>query len=176
MDILRGIEKEKRVEFVEYLIRKTAGFFMMNQLLNSLASMALEHSHLVGNDPVLTKDEVDKLRNGYVEKIKLVAKEGTLLEGREWGFTLRIWGSWGSKKESGNYIEGLIETDEGVLKLLRELDKRNPADRTSRAKAEEFIELDKLDKRVDAMDLSQLNEEDYEIVYRYKNSPAGPIR
>ena len=178
IDILRGIEKEKRLEFVGYLIRKTAGFFVMNQLLNSLVRMVLVHKQLGGEEPVLIKNEVDKLRNDYVEKIKLAAKEGTLLGGREWGFTLRIWGLWGLKEESGNYTEGLIKTDEGVLKLLRELNRmwETPADRTSREMAEEFIELEELDKRISAIDVRKLNKEDYDIIYRYKNSPTGPIK
>ena len=169
--MLTRVEKKKRTEFIMNLIRKTSGFFIMNRFLNDSAERALIYEKQGREKPLLIKSEVDELRHHYVEKIKSALKENSLIGSKGWGQTLRILGS---KEESGNYIEELIKTGEGVLKLLREFDQieKSPIDKSAREMLAEVIELDKLDERVDGLNVNKLSEEDAKIVELYENPPG----
>ena len=173
--ILEMVEKENRADFVVDLIHKTAGFLIMNRFLNDLAEKALIYEDHGGEESLLTKSEVDRLRDAYVKKIKLAAEENSLVGNKGWGWAMRVWGLWGSKEEAEGYTEELIK-DEGILTLLREFyrTRRSPIDKSPKEMMEEFIELDKLDKRVDELDASKLSEEDAEIIELYKNPPKDP--
>ena len=107
--ILEMVEKENRVDFAVGIIHRTAGFFIMNRFLNDLTEKALIYEEHGEKEPLLVKSEVDKLRDAYVEKIKLAAEENSLVGNRGWGWAMRVWGAWGSKEEAENYTEKLIK-------------------------------------------------------------------
>ena len=184
---LRGkIEQGARVEFFIRLMNTTKGFFTLTLFFDDLKMRT-------GRNPLLTKDEIMEARKSYAEKIKAAAKDGSLMDSKKCGFTLIFWEQWGEKGEAGDYITELLETDEGVLALLKgfveeavemptqeasegktpKLDEHSRFTRFNRIYRKKRIgtltDIADLDKRVAKIDISELGEEDREAIELYKN-------
>ena len=166
-----------RAQFLEDIINEMTGFFVMTELIKTLMDRQLENTRIRnGKEPLLTETEKEKIQKVYIAKIKSFSQEVPLESGREWWETLRLWKAWGEEKDVKIYVENMIRTDEGVLSLLREFDRisRAPLATTARKMLEEFIDLGKLDQRVDTIDESGLSEEDARIIELYKNPSKDP--
>ena len=187
---LRGkIEQGARVEFLTRLMNATKGFFTLTLLFDDLKMR-------MGRNPLLTEDEIMVARKAYAKKIKAAAKDGSLMDSKKCGFTLIFWEQWGEKGEARDYITELLETDEGVLNLLkgfveeavetstevvieRSTSKFSRFSRIYRkTKIGTLTDLADLDKRVNKIDISELSEENREIIELYKNprKPSGVVR
>ena len=166
-----------RAQFLEDVINWTMGFFVMTELIKTLMNRQLENTRIRnGKEPLLTETEKDKVQKAYIAKIKSSSQEVPLESGREWWETLKLWKVWGEERDVKIYIENMIRTNKGVLSLLREFDRmsRAPLAMTARKMLEEFIDLSKLDQRVDTIDRNGLSEDDDRIIELYKNPPKDP--
>ena len=114
------------MEFVKNIINKTKGFLAITTVLRTM-----EEEEEYQDGSILTKREYINLREFYVKKIRLAAKNGSLLRGRKWGETLSYWQEWDDLGE--DYIARLLKTKKGLLATLRsstEVEKRRVEDET----------------------------------------------
>ena len=181
-----------RVDFLTGLVNITKGFFTLTLFFDYLNGEMERSKAGMGGKPLLTEDELMLARKTYAEKIKAAAKDGSLMGSKKCGFTLIFWEQWGEKGEAGDYIAGLLRTDEGVLALLRgfveeevemppqevsegKIPKLDQSSRFSRfnriyrKKIGILTDLADLDERVAKMDIRALSEENREVIELYKN-------
>ena len=180
--ILGKINRKKRTEFLIRLIDATTGFAIMTKLFNSLVEELEAYEKHRGRESLLTRDGINKAGKTYAVKIKKVAQDGSLLSRKKWAPALFIWRRWGVEEEVKLYVSRLLNTDEGLLTLLRGFHMytmtRVGADigieGTGIIDKESLgiiIDLNELDERVNAIDLDKLSEEDAEIIKLYKTPP-----
>ena len=197
-DTLRGKIEGAKIEFLTRLMNATKGFFTLTLFFDYL-NEEIERSKMgTGEKPLLTEDELMLARKAYAKKIKTAAKSGSLMDSKKCGFTLIFWEWWGEKGEAKNYITELLETDEGILALLKgfveeevempvrevsegkipKLDQFSRFNRIHKKKIGTLADLADLDKRVDKIDINELSEEDLEAIELYKNPRkiAGMVR
>ena len=174
-NILREVPKEKRMEFVKSIIDKTKGFLVITTVLRTM-----EEEMEYQDGSILTEREYIRLREFYVKKIRLAAKNGSLLKGRKWGETLSYWQEWDPGEETSDYVAQLLKTDEGLLSLLGEFtaanlikvkDKYKRIRKVDRDRLGDLLDLEDLDKRVNELDASKLSKKDAKIIELYKNPP-----
>ena len=180
--ILRKFERGKRVEFLMKLINTTEGFFLMTKFLDDLEAEQSEYTSQEGEEPSLFSDEMDILRTAYVAKIKKAVDNGSLIHGKQWGQTLLAWKEWGVKGEAEAYIAELLKTDENLPAVLRGFTVKVTTVAKDEAKLKRTREinkgalgrvtdLEKINKRVEELDVNNLSEEDAKVVELYKNQP-----
>ena len=200
-DTLRGKIEGTRVKFLRRVMNTTKGFFALTLFFDDLYGEMERFKAGMGRNPLLTEDEIMVARKAYAKKIKAAAKDGSLMGSKKCGFTLIFWEQWGEVGEAKSYITEQLETDEGVLALLKgfveeevetplkevsegKIPKLDQFSRFSRfnkihkEKIEILTDLADLDRRVNKMDISELSEEDREIIELYKNprKPSGLVR
>ena len=171
--VLKRIDDGKRADFLGIILDNTNDLFIMSLILELLIE---EIKETRSGKTLLTLGDTEDLKKSYVEKIKKDADAGLLVNRKNWALVLYRWKLWGEEKDVKIYIENMIMTDEGVLSLLREFERmsRHPLAMTVRKILEEFIDLSKLDQRVDTIDRNGLSEDDDRIVELYKNPPKDP--
>ena len=183
--ILRKFEREKRVEFLTKLINTTKGFFLMTKFLDDLEGEQSACTSPEGDEPSLFSDEMDILRTAYIAKVKKAVDNGSLAHGKQWGQTLLAWKEWGVKGEAEAYIAELLKTDENLPAVLRGFSVKVTTVAKDEAKLKRTREinkgalgrvtdLEKINKRVEQLDVNKLSEEDAKVVELYKNQPEDP--
>ena len=182
---LRKFERGKRVEFLMKLINTTKGFFLMTKFLDDLEAEQSEYTSQEGEEPSLLPDEMDILRAAYIAKIKKAVDNGSLTHGKQWGQTLLAWKEWGVKGEAEAYIAELLKTDENLPAVLRGFTVKVTTVAKDEAKLKgtreinkgalgRVTDLEKINKRVEELDVNKLSEEDAKVVELYKNQPEAP--
>ena len=117
------------------------------------------------------------------------------MDSKKYGLTLIFWERWGDKGEARDYTAELLETDKGVLAILKgfveeavetstkaviegSTSKFSRFSRICRKKIKVLADLADLDERIDKMDIVKLSEENCKIIELYKNprESSGVVR
>ena len=95
------------------------------------------------------------------------------------------WKEWGVKGEAEAYIAELLKTDENLPAVLRGFTVKVTTVAKNEAKLKgtreinkgalgRVTDLEKINKRVEELDVNKLSEEDAKVVELYKNQPEDP--
>ena len=73
---------------------------------------------------VVGAEHLRALENLALERIRLAARENTLFDSPRLIYVLYRWGEWGNESEPREWVQQLIESDEGLLALLEKAGQR----------------------------------------------------
>ncbi len=181
--ILKRIQKEKRVEFLTKIINSTKSVFSPIQIVSILNQEAEKQEKKESQEEsLLTKADIAGLNKICAEKIKKVAQGGSLSGNKNLDYILYRWKEWESEEAVKSYVDKLLKTDSGLFDLLngfvsesmsqgmgdyvakriRKIDKKSIGN---------FTDISVLDELVNKIDESSLKKEKADIIKLYKNPP-----
>lgn len=119
---------------------------------------------------MLSREEVSRLKEICVEKIRKAAKDGSLANNAKLAHVLSRWKEWESSEAVKDCVAELLETDAGMFSFLKAHfyffgDGKN----IHKELIGEFASITELDRRVGSLDEDSLDEEKAEIVRLYRN-------
>ena len=130
----------------------------------------------------MTKEEVSGLKKFCVDKIRSTAHDGTLITNKNLVILLHIWREWESEEAVKEYVASLIQSTAGLLALLKGFEwesfSQTLGDRVDKGTKKMnkkslamFVDIDELDKRVQALTQETLSQEDRETIALYNTPP-----
>lgn len=182
---LKRVAKENRVEFLSKVLNSTQSVFSPIQLVSVLNQEVEKHEKKESQEePLLTKDEISGLNKLCAEKIKKAVEDGSLAGNKNLAYLLYRWKEWESEEAVKSYVAALLKTDDGLLaflngfvsesmsqgmgdyvaKRIRKIDKKSIG---------AFTDIDELDKRVNQLDETVLDQDKADIIKLYKNPPKS---
>ena len=179
---LMRVPKENRVAFLTTILHATTSIFSPIQLIIALNHQTEELEKKESQDEALmTTEELSPLNNMCVDKIKSAAGDGTLVTNQHFDWLLLAWKELDSEAAVKEYVAGLIQTTSGLLALLRGFEwesfSHTVGDRVEKRTRKlnkktlaMLVDIDELDKRVQALSTAELSQEDREIIALY-NAP-----
>ena len=168
------IPKENRVESLMRILNSTNDIYRSTWLIDEITTDTIEYEKAneyeqtklpYGN--LFTMKEVRSLNKICAEKIKREAEGGSLQNEEKPGYLFSYWKKWESEEPVKEYFAKLLETKEGLFFLLKAYsDGRN----IQKELIEEFIDIKKVDEKVEQLDVSSLEREKAELIKLYLNS------
>jgi predicted KAP-like P-loop ATPase len=180
---LKRVAKENRMAFLTKILNATKSVFSPIQVISVLGHEIEEHEKKESQDETLvSKEDVDGLKKICVGKIRAAANDGTLATNKRFGYLLHAWKEWESEEAVKEYVAGLIITTAGLLAFLRGFEWESlsqsiddlVAKRTKKMNKESlavFVDIDELNKRVEALAKEELSQEDRDTINLYLNPP-----
>jgi predicted KAP-like P-loop ATPase len=129
------------------------------------------------NEVNLADTTVEELKKVMVEKIQIVASDGSLKNEEELLAILYRWKDWGSSEVVSNFIKEMISTREGLLNFLqksigRVLSSNGNYNMINQKSIEGLYSLDEITNLVNAIsddDIQKMNEKEQEAIDLFKN-------
>jgi len=101
VDVLRGaIEKGRAVAVQSWLLR------------------ALEEAVEKSQNELLSAEDVGTVKSAWIDRVKTLSQDSSFIAHPELSRVLVFWRRWGDEDEVRTCVDGIIETDEGLLRLL----------------------------------------------------------
>lgn len=179
---LRLIAPEQRQTFLTKILASTESVFAPVQLIDLLDHEIEEREkNESAEETLVSKKQVEELAHLCVGKIRAAAEKGTLAMNKGLGYLLYKWEQWESEKPVKDYVAALQLTTEGLLALLRGFESESMSQtigdlvskstmRIDKKSLSNFTDIHELDKRIEAINVEALNQEDREIISIYNNS------
>ena len=168
---LKRIVKGKRVEFLIKILDSTKSVYRPTWFVwetnEEIGKRGKGSSH---GEPLLSEEEVASLKRAWMEKIKKVAKDGSLASNPKLAYVLSRWKEWESEEAVKNYVAELLKTDDGLFRFLRaycSVDLKS----IRKELIEKFVDIAELDERVGRFDEDSLDVDKVVIIRLYKNFP-----
>ncbi len=180
---LKRVPKENRVAFLTTILHATKSVFSPTQLINALNHQTEEQNkNETRDETLLTEEELSELNKMCVDKLKSAADNGTLITNQHFYWLLLAWKELDSETVVKEYVAGLLKKTSGLLALLKgfEWDSFSHTDgdrvekRTRKPNKKAlamFVDMDKLDKRIQALTKEELGQEDLETIMLYNTPP-----
>lgn len=180
---LKRVAKENRIAFLTKILNSTKSVFSPIQVISVLGHEIEEHEKKESQDETLvSKEAVDGLKKICVGKIRTAASDGTLATNKKFDYLLYAWKEWESVEAVKEYVAGKITTTAGLLAFLIGFEYESlsqsiddlVAKRTKKMNKESlavFVDINELDKRVQALAKEELSQEDRETINLYLNPP-----
>lgn len=129
------------------------------------------------NEVNLADTTVEELKKVMVEKIQIVASDGSLKNEEELLAILYRWKDWASPEVVSNFIKEMISTREGLLNFLqksigRVLSSNGNYNMINQKSIEGLYSLDEITNLVNAIsddDIQKMNEKEQEAIDLFKN-------
>jgi predicted KAP-like P-loop ATPase len=106
----------KRGQILKEAMSTTKGLFL--PIRRTFLEDRQEKRHKDPSAFLVTEDDLSDLKNICVEKIRVAAKDGTLISHPEMSFILYRWRDWASPEEPKQWVERLIESQDSLLAFL----------------------------------------------------------
>ena len=118
--------------------------------------------------PLLAGEEVRGLSEICVEKIRKSAENGTLEKEESLGYFLDFWKRSGPEKPVGDYVAGLLKTDDGLFRFLKAcMGVVDVGGRRINQQVMELVNPGELLERINKIDTTGLEKEEIEIIRFY---------
>ena len=181
--VLKRVSKENRGIFLTKILHSTKSVFSPIQLINALNCMAEKQKKTASQEePLLREEELDGLKKVCVDKLHTAAHNGTLVTNQNLVLLLHIWNEFESIEAVKEYIACLIKTTAGLFALLRGFEwesfSHTAGDlvekRTKKMNKKSlaiFVDIDKLNTRVQVLTQETLSQEDRETINLYNAPP-----
>ncbi|GHO85237.1 KAP family P-loop NTPase fold protein [Dictyobacter formicarum] len=182
--VLKQIAPHKRVAFLTEILTSTKRLSSSIHLIGWV-NHAIERQEKkeVIEELLLNKEDTDRLNEICVDRIKITAKDGTLLTEKNLLDILYEWKAWGSEAEVKEYVAEMIKTAAGLLALLRgfEWEAMSQTFGSFVAKSErkinkralmDFTNIEELDKRIHRLNENELRYEERTLIKIYNDSSA----
>ncbi len=178
---LKRVKKENRVAFLTKVLNSTKSVFSPIQPIGVLGHEIEEPEKKESQDETLvSKEDIDALKKICVGKIRTVANDGTLATNKRFGYLLHAWKEWESVEAVKEYVAGLITTTAGLLAFIRGFEYESLSQsiddlvpkRTKKMNKDPlavFVDIDELNKRVQALAKDEFSQEDRETINLYLN-------
>jgi len=182
---LKRVSQENRVAFLTKILNSTKSIFSPAQLINALNhQIEKQETKEVQGETLLMKEELSGLKQGCVDKIRAATNDSTLVTNKKFDYLLHVWKEWGSEEAVKEYVAGLIKTPAGLLALLRGFEWESLSEtagdlvarRTKKMNKKSlafFVDIDELDKKVQALSKEKLSQEDRETINLYNKPPEN---
>ncbi len=177
---LKRISVEKRFNFLLKILESTKSVFSPIHFVSILDKEVDKHEKKESQEEcLLTREEIDNIKNRCVEKIKNAAKRSTLVKNKGFAYLLYRWKEWESEADVKKYISEILKTDDGLFDFLngfvsesmsQSLDdlvvKRTK--RIDKKAIEIFTDIGRLDKQIESLNESNLDADKAELIKLYK--------
>ncbi|MGH9515925.1 MAG: KAP family P-loop NTPase fold protein [Terriglobales bacterium] len=171
-----------RSQIVVNAINHTNGLFMPAEfvvLMNPSAEDPPESA-------ILPEAEREQVKEASLARIQSAAASGTLSKHPKIAILLSLWQSWGKKEDVQEYINQLVQTDEGTLQLLKSLVLRSVSHGLGdyigteryyirRVDVEALTNMDTLGSRVKSIKTTNLTEEDRRAIKAFEKAMERKI-
>ncbi len=179
--VRNALEKSRgsgdRLTALTNAISKTKGLYMAVEFVALVDAPPSADSE----PPMFSAGELAQARLAALRKIESAAASGALAEHPKLANLLALWHRWGEDGGASNYIESFINTEVGVLQLLRSLVVRSlrqgMGDYVSteryymrRNDVEALVCMDMLDAKVQELRVDGLGEEDRRAVNAFQKA------
>lgn len=115
--LLKRVEKERRREVLEHAIRVGRGLVVQARLLLALDNQASK-AEAGGEVPLLADDEVKILKASWVDRVRALIHEVSVLTHPEFQRVLQSWRHWGDASEVRAACSAVVASDAGLLVFL----------------------------------------------------------
>lgn len=178
--ISKRILKEKRVDFILKILEETESIFspihFVSVLNQELEKMEKKESQ---EDPLLTKEEVEIIKKKCLEKIKNASRSNILQKNKAFIYILGRWKEWESEESVREYISEILKTDDGLFDFLNGFVSESLSQgaedlvprrikRIDKKTIEHFIDIQELNKQVESIDESSLDNEKADLIKLFK--------
>jgi predicted KAP-like P-loop ATPase len=172
-------DRGKRAEVVKTAMRETTGLYAPI-LRTSLETRSADKKR--EEDAFLVSEEaVKELQAICLEKIKAAAESGALARHPQLASILYRWRDWASVEAPKAWAQRLIQSDEGILALLtaflQQSTSQGMGDHTAKthwsirlSSLEPFVEIDKLEQRVNALPPREFSERQGEAIKQFQRA------
>jgi len=171
---LKSILPEKRVQFLTTILENTQSTFLPVQLIETIENTK--------NKPLLKDEDLEKLKEICVKKIKHISQNGDLQKNKSMLYLLVTLKDWGYQEFAGKYVSELVKTQEGLFTFLAsfatDLTSFHPGDYVTNKRIifhkdsiADYVEYSVLNERIEKLDKSDLNPEQLELIELYNNPP-----
>ncbi|ACO32901.1 MULTISPECIES: P-loop NTPase fold protein [Acidobacterium] len=172
---LEKIEKaDARAAALVNAIDVTSGLTMAIEVADILTAKSAEE----GSEPFLSGADASDVQAAALRKMEAAASSGALARSPRVASLLHIWHRWGEPGKAAAFAEGMSNTPEGILALLKSLELRSTVrqvgDRAAteryyfqRTDFEPLISLDKLNEKVNALPAETLDEQGNRLVRNF---------
>jgi len=180
---LKRVSKENRVAFLTGVLPATTSVYSPTQLIVMLDhEIELHEKRESLEDPLMSKQEMGELKKVCIDKIRAAAHEGTLVTNQHFDWLLLAWKDLDSEVPVKEYVTELIQTTDGLLALLRGFEweslSQSADSRVSKRTKKmnkkalaDFVDIHELDRRVQALPIEELSQDDRETIKLYNAPP-----
>ncbi len=169
-EILKMIAADERPESLRRIIGLTEGVFGLAYLMYEInGPMELLEKGEYGEEPLLAREDMEKINGLCAEKIRKAAQDGFLENYERLGVMLSVWKKLGDGEDVKEYACELIKTDSGLLRFLKAYVREDGYGiQNSRESMGELVSLADLDRKVGQIESDKLNNREARIVEAYK--------
>jgi len=130
---------------------------------------------------IVAEDDLKDLENICVDKIKQAAESGTLKINSHMAYILYRWSEWTSLEEPRKWVEGLIESKEGLLCFLTAFLQQSTSQgmedyvlrihwRINLKSVEDFVAPEVLARKIERLSLEDLTDEQQKAVRAFQKA------
>ncbi len=174
---LKHLAPEKRFEVIEYLFKNAKTFYDPLHFVAMLIDQRI--SGRGSEEPLLSLEEVEKLKVMIVPMINKLVHEHKLHKQKGLAFALYRWKEWEGDEKVKGYIKKVISTREGLLTFLRSFVGKVLStagnyyhiDKKGISGVYPVVEIEELVKGITDEELAKMNDKDKQAVDLFRNPP-----
>ena len=111
--LLKRLPTSQRVDVLRNAIEKGRAVAVQSWLLR-----ALEEEVEKSENELLSAEDVGTVKSAWIDRVKTLSQDSSFIAHPELSRVLAFWRRWGDEDEVRTCVDGIIETDEGLLRLL----------------------------------------------------------
>lgn len=172
-------DREKRAGVLKTAMRETTGLYA--PILRTSFETRNPDKKREEEAFLVSEDSAKELQTICLEKIRAAARSGALIGHPQLASILYRWRDWASAEEPRVWVQTLFQSDEDVLALLvaflQQSTSQTFGDHAVRSHwrirlsgLEPFIEIDKLEQRIDALKVRELSEKQKEAINQFRKA------
>jgi predicted KAP-like P-loop ATPase len=169
----------KRVEILKETMKATTGLYL--PVRQTCIEDSKEDRQKDPEAFIVAEDDLKDLENICVDKIKQAAESGTLKINSHMAYILYRWREWASLEEPRKWVEGLIESKEGLLCFLTAFLQRSTSQgmedyvlrihwRINLKSVEDFVSAEVLARKIEQLPLEDLIDEQQKAVRAFQKA------
>jgi len=126
------------------------------------------------NPPALDLDEIEELKPIVADQIKKAAENGSLTDMARTRQMLDQWMAWTDSDEPNEWVEDHTDTDENLIQFIGAISGTTVVNNTTPIHyidprwVDDFVPVDEVRDRIEALDKEQLSDEEVTIVERFE--------
>ncbi|OYR67571.1 hypothetical protein DJ79_08875 [Halorubrum ezzemoulense] len=175
-DILRDVDKEDRTEIISEGIHYGTSPYLASHFVNSLLR---QHEEDEGDDvpaggPLLEMEEIEALKSTVVESINEAAESGSLVDTPQLKEPLKCWRDWGDTEAPQEWVNQGLDEEFDLIEFIDMMSSTTTVNWTRPVFyvdprwIHEWVDEDYIEKKLNDMNRSSLDEEVNMIIERYE--------
>lgn len=149
----------KRGKILKEAMRATTGLYL--PVMNTSYEDSIQERQEDQDPFIVTKEELKDLQKICVENIRQAAESGALKTHPRMEYVLYRWRRWAPLEEPRKWVEGLIESEDGLFSLLSVFLQRSTSQgiwSINLKSLEDFVPVEVLARKIDQLSIGEFGD------------------